>query len=65
MITGDYLPIKTTMIQFLARKKLPNNKTVNCYRCRQLHSANEWNFYYYKGKKFYISEQDYCNSTGV
>ena len=63
--TGTKLTCSMVYRRFICRAKLPNGKVVNIYRANQKHSANEWNFYYYRGHRFLITEQDYSNSVNV
>ena len=64
--TGRCLePIRLEQRKFLGRVKLPNGKTVNVYRANQKNSMNEWMFYYYRGRRYLITEHDWCDSQGV
>ena len=65
-ITGRCLePMTFTGRVFLDRVKLPSGKVVNLYRAKQKHSMNEWHFYYYRGRRYLVTVEDYSNSTVV
>lgn len=63
--TGTKLTCRLTDRLFLGRRKLPNGKVVNIYRARQKHSMNTWHFYFFKGHRFLITEQDYTSSVNA
>ena len=63
MRTGERLYCSMNLISFYGRSLLPSGQEVNIYHGFQRYSANQWYFYYYRGGRYYISEQDYGQST--